>query len=92
MQPINAFAEIHPVLRILLIVVFTVAAHLAVKAVRRFSQYLLAMKVDDEITSEVSLTRKTASYEIKVTDVGTGALIASCQALAYRTGKPIPFV
>lgn len=41
---------------------------------------------------EVSLTRKTASYEIKVTEAGSGALIASCQALAYRTGKPIPFV
>lgn len=41
---------------------------------------------------ELSLTRRTASYEIKVTDAGSGALIASCQALAYRTGKPIPFL
>lgn len=40
---------------------------------------------------EVAGTRRTASYEIRVTD-GGGALIATCQALAYRTGKPIPFL
>lgn len=41
---------------------------------------------------ELSLTRKTASFEIKVTDAGSGELIAFCQALAYRTGKPVPLV
>jgi acyl-CoA thioesterase len=40
---------------------------------------------------EVAGTRKTATYEIRVTD-GEGELIATCQALAYRTGKPIPFL
>ena len=35
----------------------------------------------------VSQTKKTAGYEIKVTDE-EGRLIATCQALAYRTGKP----
>ena len=40
---------------------------------------------------EISGTRKTASYEIKVNDQD-GQLIAMCQALAYRTGKPIPFI
>lgn len=40
---------------------------------------------------EVSSTHKTASYEIKVTDENE-QLIAMCQALAYRTGKPIPFI
>jgi acyl-CoA thioesterase len=40
---------------------------------------------------EVSRTKKTASYDIKVVDE-TMKLIATCQALAYRTGKPIPFV
>lgn len=39
----------------------------------------------------VSRTRKTANYDIRVTD-GAGQLIATCQALAYRTGKPIPFI
>lgn len=39
---------------------------------------------------EISSTKKTASYDIKVTD-GEGTLIATCQALAYRTGKPLPF-
>ena len=39
----------------------------------------------------VSQTRKTAGYDIKVTDTN-GDLIATCTALAYRTGKPIPFL
>ena len=41
--------------------------------------------------NRISQTKKTASYDIKVTDQG-GNMIASCQALAYRTGKPIPFL
>jgi acyl-CoA thioesterase len=40
---------------------------------------------------QISQTKKTAVYEIKVTDQD-GRLIAACQALAYRTGKPIPFL
>ena len=40
---------------------------------------------------EIASTRRTASYDIRVTD-GDGDLIATCQALAYRTGKPIPFL
>ena len=40
---------------------------------------------------EISATKRTASYDIKVTN-GRGELIAACQALAYRTGKPIPFL
>ncbi len=39
----------------------------------------------------LSQTKKTASYDIKVTD-SDGQIIALCQALAYRTGKPIPFL
>ena len=39
---------------------------------------------------EVSKTNKTAAYDIKVTD-HKGQIIATCQALAFRTGKPIPF-
>ena len=39
----------------------------------------------------VSQTSKTASYDIKVTDE-KGNLIALCQALAFDTGKPIPFL
>ena len=39
----------------------------------------------------VSRTRKTASYDIKVTDQN-GNLIALCQTLAFDTGKPIPFL
>ena len=40
---------------------------------------------------QISQTKKTAVYDIKVTDQD-GSLIATCQALAYRTGKPIPFL
>jgi acyl-CoA thioesterase len=39
----------------------------------------------------VSQTKKIASYDIKVKD-SKGQLIAFCQALAFRTGKPIPFL
>ena len=41
--------------------------------------------------NRVSRTRKTASYDIKVTDEH-GNLIALCQALAFDTGKRIPFL
>ncbi len=41
--------------------------------------------------NEVNHTRKTANYDIKVSDEN-GQLVASCSALAYRTGKPIPFL
>jgi acyl-CoA thioesterase len=41
--------------------------------------------------NRVSQTRKTASYDIKVTDQN-GELIALCQALAFDTAKPIPFL
>ena len=40
---------------------------------------------------QVSQTKKTAGYEIKVTD-HLDDLIATSTALAYRTGKPIPFL
>jgi acyl-CoA thioesterase len=40
---------------------------------------------------EVSSTRRTAGYDIRVTD-GEERLMATCQALAYRTGKPLPFL
>jgi len=40
---------------------------------------------------EVSSTKRTAGYDIKVMD-GEGRLMANCQALAYRTGKPLPFL
>jgi acyl-CoA thioesterase len=39
----------------------------------------------------VSQTKKTAGYDIKVSDQNE-TLIATCSALAYRTGKPIPFL
>jgi len=39
----------------------------------------------------ISRTRRTASYDIKVTDQND-RLISLCQALAFQTGKPIPFL
>ncbi len=40
---------------------------------------------------EISKTKKTATYEIRVTD-SQDNLIASCQALVYRKDKPLPFL
>ncbi len=39
----------------------------------------------------ISQTKKTGTYDIKVFD-HNNKLIALCQALVYRTGKPIPFL
>ena len=39
----------------------------------------------------ITQTQKTASYEIRVTD-SEKAVVATCQALAFRTQKPIPFL
>ena len=40
---------------------------------------------------EFSRTNKTANYDIRVTDE-KGTLIASCHALVYRKGTPLPFL
>jgi len=40
---------------------------------------------------EVSLTRRTASYLINVTDA-QGHLVATCQALVYRKDEKLPFI
>jgi acyl-CoA thioesterase len=40
---------------------------------------------------EVSVTRKTGTYMITVMDEDD-KVIASCQALAYRKGDPLPFL
>jgi acyl-CoA thioesterase len=43
------------------------------------------------VARRISQTKKTAGYDIKVTDQN-GQIIATCQALAFRTGKTIPFL
>jgi len=40
---------------------------------------------------EINRTKKTAAYEIHATD-DSGKLLASCQSLAYRLEKPLPFL
>ena len=55
--------------------------------------YIRAPQAGETLRAEAcesSLTRKTANYEIKVTNPD-GQLVATCQALAYRTGKPVDF-
>ena len=42
-------------------------------------------------SKEISLSKKTATYEIKVMD-DNDILIASCQALAYRKREKLPFL
>ena len=41
--------------------------------------------------NRISETKRTESYDIKITDQD-GNLITTCKALAYQTGKPIPFL
>ncbi|MGD8294296.1 MAG: PaaI family thioesterase [Desulfobacterales bacterium] len=56
--------------------------------------YIASPQSGAELKAEarrVSQTKKTAVYELKVTDQND-ILIATCQALAYRTEKPIPFL
>jgi acyl-CoA thioesterase len=43
------------------------------------------------ISRETHLSKKTATYEIKVYDQGE-TLIASCMALAYRKKEKLPFI
>jgi acyl-CoA thioesterase len=40
---------------------------------------------------ELNRTRKTAVYDIRVTD-GKNQLVAACQALVYRKETPLPFL
>lgn len=40
---------------------------------------------------EINRTKRTASYDIRVFDESR-RLLATCQALGFRTGKPIPFI
>ena len=40
---------------------------------------------------EISSTKQTACYTIQVSDQD-GRLIATCQALPFRPGKPLPFL
>jgi acyl-CoA thioesterase len=56
--------------------------------------YVASPEKNSRLTAEarrISRTKKTAGYDIKVRDE-KGNLIAICHALAYRTGKPIPFL
>jgi acyl-CoA thioesterase len=39
---------------------------------------------------EIKRTKRTAAYDIRVFDEKR-QILATCQALAFRTGKPIPF-
>jgi acyl-CoA thioesterase len=55
--------------------------------------YLRAPATNTTLTAEareINRTRKTATYDIRVTDDGNN-LIAVCTALVYRKDKPLPF-
>ncbi|WP_300462324.1 mechanosensitive ion channel domain-containing protein [Desulfobacula sp.] len=58
MKLTNFLADINPLIRILLIIGLTVAAHFTVKLIRRFSRYLLTMKLDPKETAELNLPRR----------------------------------
>ena len=58
MKLVDIFTDMNPILRILLVIVFAVVAHFTVKAIRRFSQHLLTMRLDSRETSQEILIRK----------------------------------
>jgi len=41
--------------------------------------------------NRISQTKRTTGFQIQVVEKD-GPLIATCQALAYQTGKPLPFL
>jgi acyl-CoA thioesterase len=56
--------------------------------------YISSPALGSRLTAEArefSQTHRTANYEIKVLDDRKN-LIASCQALVYRKGEPLPFL
>ena len=56
--------------------------------------YVSSPALGSKLTAEAkefSSTRRTANYEIKVSD-DRGQLIAACQALVYRKENPLPFL
>jgi acyl-CoA thioesterase len=56
--------------------------------------YIASPKSGTTLTAEAkefSRTNRTAGYTIQVSDP-QGELIASCQALVYRKGTPLPFL
>ena len=67
MKLVDILTHMNPILRIFLIIGLTVAAHFAVKTIRRFSQYLLLIKVDSKATSEASLSRRYPKFATIIT-------------------------
>jgi moderate conductance mechanosensitive channel len=63
--------DIHPLLRVLLIIILTVAAHFTVQMVRRFTRYLLTMKLDSDATAELDLIRKYPRLATVITLLGS---------------------
>ncbi len=56
--------------------------------------YISSPEAGEVLTAEareMNRTKKTAIYDIKVCNE-KGALVATCQALVYRIGKPLPFL
>ncbi len=58
MKLTTIITTLNPMMRIFLIIGLSVIAHFTVKAIRRFSQYLLTMKLDSKEEPDLSLTRR----------------------------------
>lgn len=58
MKLTTILTALNPMMRIFLIILLSVIAHFTVKAIRRFSQYLLTMKLDHKKTPDLNLTRR----------------------------------
>ena len=58
MKLVDTLGNMSPYMRIILIIGLMVVTHYTVKIIRRFSRYLLLIKVDRKATTEVSLSRR----------------------------------
>lgn len=86
----NILTDLNPVFRIFLIIVLAAAAHFFVKIVRRFSQWLLAMKVNNSTTVETSFIRKYPKVATIITilvSAGTFAIYFVAVGMILREFK-----
>ncbi|MCB2168949.1 MAG: mechanosensitive ion channel family protein [Deltaproteobacteria bacterium] len=58
MKLLDILSDINPILRIFLVIVLALVSIFAVKLIRRFSQYMLTMKVDSDARAEDILPRR----------------------------------
>jgi small conductance mechanosensitive channel len=87
MKLIEILSGVHPIFRIVIIIFIGIAAHFAVKAIRRLSKFMLTMKVDSQDPIEASLSRrypKVATIITILVSAGTFSIYFLCVGLILR--------